>query len=144
MKHLFLVAVLSVASMLNAQEKAVKLLQFNNFSANFEVPEGKTWMIQSIFTGSIGEIIQKEDGSTTTLPVRIFIKTLNGDIKTDYQGNRFGPQVYQSDNQSATIPYPISLPGGTKFSLVIVVGDPGNCKAFNGSGYISLYEITNS
>ncbi|MBD3636980.1 MAG: hypothetical protein HUJ25_06505 [Crocinitomicaceae bacterium] len=127
-----------------SQEKEAKFLQFNNFSSNFEVPEGKTWVINSIFSSSIGEIIENSDGTISTLPVRIFIKTLNGDIKTDYAGNRFGPQVYQSDNTAASVSYPITLPENTKFSLVIVVGNPGNCKAFNGTGYINLYEVTNN
>lgn len=126
------------------QEKVAKLQQFNNFQATFEVPSGKSWIITSIFSNAIGEIIKNVDGSTTTLPVRIFIKSMNGDIKTDWQGNRFGPQVYQSDNTAATVSYPIHLPENTKFSLVIVVGNPGNMKAFNGSGYISFYEVTNN
>ncbi|MEX1002499.1 MAG: hypothetical protein WDZ35_10335 [Crocinitomicaceae bacterium] len=125
------------------QQKTAKFIQFNNFSASFEVPEGKTWIIHSIFSGAVGELIKHTDGTTSTLPVRIFIKTLNGDIKTDYQGDRFGPQVYQSDNTAATIAYPITLPSGTKFSLVIVTGNPGSCKAYNGSAYMSLYEVTN-
>ena len=128
----------------NAQEKTAKFQQFNNFSAEFQVPEGKTWMISSIFSNAIGELVQNADGSTTTLPVRIFIKTFNGDIKTDYEGDRYGPQVYQSDNTSATMSYPITLPENTKFSLVIVVGNPGNFKMFNGIGFMSYFEITNN
>jgi hypothetical protein len=127
-----------------AQEKEAQFKQFNNFSADFEVPEGKTWIIQSIFSSSIGELTKNADGTTSSLPVRIFIKTINGDIKTDYQGGRFGPQVYQSDNNLATISYPLSLPENTKFSLIIVVGNPGEMKAFNGIGFMTLYEVTNN
>lgn len=141
-KKLILLCLLAFSGSVMAQPKEAKFLQFNNFSADFEVPEGKTWMIQSIFSSSVGELIENIDGTSTVIPVRIFIKTLNGDIKTDYQGNRFGPQVFQSDNTSATIAYPITLPEGTKFSLVIVTGDPGSCKAFNGTGFITLMEET--
>ena len=125
-----------------SQQKEAKFVEFNNFTANFEVPEGKSWIIHSIFSSSVGELITNPDGTTTTTPVRIFIKTMNGNINTDWQGNRFGPQVYQSNNKAGTMSFPLTLPAGTKFSLVMVSGDPGNCKDFNGSGFMSLYEVT--
>lgn len=127
-----------------AQAKEAKFIEFNNFTANFEVPEGKTWVIQSIFSNAVGELIANADGTTSTTPVRIFIKTINGNIKTDWQGNRFGPQVFQSNNKAGATSFPITLPGGTKFSLIMISGDPGNCKDFNGSGFMSVYEVTNS
>lgn len=126
-----------------SQIKEAKFVEFNNFTASFEVPEGKTWVIQTIFSNSVGELITNEDGTTTESPVRIFIKTMNGNIKTDWQGNRFGPQVYQSNNKAGATSFPLTLPSGTKFSLVIVTGDPGKCKEFNGSGFMSLYEVNN-
>ena len=126
-----------------SQQKEVKLQQFNNFTAQFEVPAGKTWVIEKIFSNFTSDVTLNSDGSISTGAIRIFIKTLNGDIKTDWQGNRFGPQVFQSNNTSATISFPITLPALTKFSLVIVEGDPGKCKAYSGSGYISYTEISN-
>lgn len=143
-KIIFIICCLALTIQGIAQQKEAKMLQFNNFSSNFEVPQGTTWMIQSIFSNSVGKIETNADGSVTSLPVRIFIKTFNGDIKTDYEGNRFGPQVFQSNNTASTIAYPITLPEGTKFSLVLVVGDPGSCTAFNGSGFISLFEVKNN
>lgn len=141
-KNLLLIMLLFLsASAMSQRLKMAKFQSFNNFTADFVVPEGKTWIIESIFTSSVGELIENTDGTTSALPVRIFIKTLNGDIKTDWQGNRFGPQVFQSDNTAATVSYPLTLPEGTKFSLVMVVGNPGNCKAFNGTGYMSYYEL---
>lgn len=135
--------VLSLSSA-NVQDKKAQFVQFNNFSASFEVPAGKTWVIHQIFSSFSAEIKTNPDGSKTAVPVRIFIKTLNGDIKTDFAGNRFGPQVYQSNNSAATIAYPITLPEKTVFSLVLVKGDPGNCTAFDGTGYMSFYEVTNN
>jgi len=128
----------------SAQKKTSKLQQFNNFTAQFEVPAGTTWMIQSIYSDFAAKVSENSDGTTSIEPVRIFIKTLNGDIKTDWEGNRFGPQVYQSDNTSATIQYPIMLPEGTKFSLVIISGKPGAFKRHDGTGYISITEIKNN
>lgn len=125
------------------QDKAAKFVQFNNFTATFEVPAGKTWVIHQIFSGFTSEVKTDENGTVTTLPIRIFIKTLNGDIKTDFEGNRFGPQVFQSDNTAATVAYPLVLPEKTSFSLVLVKGDPGSCSAYDGTAYMSYYEVTN-
>jgi hypothetical protein len=141
-KPLLFILTLICLSTSIAQNKEVKLQQFDNFNAQFEVPEGKTWVIEKIFSNFTSEITVNPDGSIAVGAVRIFIKTLNGDIKTDWQGNRFGPQVFQSNNTSATISFPITFPSLTKFSLVIVEGNPGSCKAFSGSGYMSYTEIS--
>jgi hypothetical protein len=143
LSSVFLVSLLMIVASFTHQSKSPKFIQFNNFSASFEVPAGKTWVIQQIFSGFTTEVKTNADGSAKTLPVRIFIKTLNGDIKTDYEGNRYGPQVFQSDNTAATIAYPIVLPEKTTFSLVIVKGDPGACTAYDGTGYMSYYEVAN-
>lgn len=127
----------------SAQKRTSKLQQFNNFTAQFEVPAGTSWMIQSIYSDFAASVSDNGDGTATFEPVRIFIKTLNGDIKTDWEGNRFGPQVYQSDNTSATIQYPIMLPEETKFSLVIISGKPGAFRRHDGTAYISITEIKN-
>ena len=127
-----------------SQKKEAKFQQFNNFTATFEVPAGKTWVIHQIFSSYASDVKINPDGSSSSSPVRIYFKTLNGDIKTDYQGNRFGPQVFQSNNSSATIAYPIVLPEKTKFSLIILKGDPGSCAMFEGTGYISYFEVTNN
>lgn len=143
MKKLFLLLIVLATIPATAQVKTNHLKQFNNFSADFEVPKGQTWVIEQIFSSFSADVITETNGQTTLVPIRIFIKTFNGDIKTDWQGNRFGPQVFQSNNTSATVAYPITLPEGTKISFVIVKGDPGNCKAFDGSAYISYTEIKN-
>jgi hypothetical protein len=135
----FLLLLMSAGS----QHKTPQFVQFNNFSASFEVPLGKTWVINQIFSSFSSEIKTNVDGTTSPVPVRVFIKTLNGDIKTDFEGNRFGPQVFQSDNTAATVSYPIVLPEKTTFSLVILKGDPGKCSTFDGTGYMSYYEVTN-
>jgi len=140
---IFLLSI-STLNVSKAQQKTAQFIQFNNFTASFTVPEGKTWIINQIFSSFSSEVKTNLDGTKTVVPVRIFIKTLNGDIKTDYAGNRFGPQVFQSNNSSATVSYPIVLPEKTVFSLVIIKGDPGNCSAFDGSGYMSFYEMVNS
>jgi hypothetical protein len=143
MKILSVLFICILSSSTIAQKEEAKFQQFNNFTAQFEVPEGKTWVIQQIFSSFAAEVTTTTEGTSELSPVRIFIKTLNGDIKTDWQGNRFGPQVFQSNNTAAVISYPITLPEKTKFSLVIVTGDPGSFKKFDGSAYISYKELTN-
>lgn len=143
LNKILLLSILLIPFVGSTQAKEAKFVEFNNFTATFEVPEGKTWVIQTIFSNSVGELITNTDGTTTAAPVRIFIKTMNGNIKTDWQGNRFGPQVYQSNNKAGATSFPLTLPAGTKFSLVMISGDPGNCKEFNGSGFMSVYEVTN-
>jgi hypothetical protein len=143
LSSVFLASLLTLLVSFSHQSKTPRFIQFNNFSASFEVPAGKTWVIQQIFSGFTTEVKTNPDGTSKTMPVRIFIKTLNGDIKTDYEGNRYGPQVFQSDNTAATIAYPIVLPEKTTFSLVIVKGDPGACSAYDGTAYMSYYEMTN-
>lgn len=137
-----MVSILFMATSFVLQDKSPKFVQFNNFSANFEVPAGKTWVIQQIFS-SFTTDVKPGDTSATLTPIRIFIKTLNGDIKTDYEGNRFGPQVFQSNNTATTVAYPIVLPEKTSFSLIILKGDPGACSTFDGTAYMSYYEVTN-
>ena len=137
------ICILTIGLQPMAQDKKAILKQFNNFSSTFEVPKGKTWLIEQVFSSFAAEIQTNENGQSTIVPIRIFIKTFNGDIKTDWEGDRFGPQVFQSNNSNSTIPYPLSLPEGTKISFVIIQGDPGKCKAFDGSAYISYYEISN-
>lgn len=140
---LVFISLFTLLSAFSNQNKTPKFVQFNNFNATFEVPAGKTWVIHQIFSGFTTDVKTNADGSITSTPVRIFIKTLNGDIKTDFEGNRFGPQVYQSNNTAATIAYPIVLPEKTTFSLIILKGDPGACSAYDGTGYMSYYEVTN-
>ncbi len=127
----------------NAQEKTEKLQQFNNFTASFEVPAGKTWVVNQIFSSFSAGVETMADGTAKVTPIRIFIKTFNGDIKTDWQGNRFGPQVFQSNSTYSSIPFPLTLPEKTTISFVIIQGDPGKCKAFDGSAYITYTELTN-
>jgi hypothetical protein len=143
LQHILMISLLLIPFLGSSQKKEAKFLEFNNFTATFEVPEGKTWVIESIFSNSVGELITNSDGTTSTSPVRIFIKAMNGNIKTDWQGNRFGPQVFQSNNKAGATSFPLTLPAGTKFSLIMLSGDPGSCKEFNGSGFMSLYEVTN-
>lgn len=127
----------------------VKLIEFTNESANFEIPEGKSWIIYNIFSDYLvdGELkyneYKKANLLENSLDVRVFIKDLNGVEKTNYLKNIYGTQLYRSTNASTVIPYPIIFPEKTLFSLIILKGDIGSLQLHNGKGYISLIEIEN-
>jgi autotransporter-associated beta strand protein len=140
---------LSVNAQSSILQGKAQLLEFTNTSASFTVPEGKTWVIYSIFsdyvTGGtvkyneyrkVNEFANEED-------IRIFLKDLNGVQKTDYLKNKYGTQFYRSSDASTVIPYPIIFPEKTRFNLIVLSGDLGSLKEYNGKAYISLMEITN-
>lgn len=127
----------------------VKLIEFTNDSANFNIPEGKAWIIYSVFSDYIVDGVVKFDDYEKksfldkSLDVRIFVKDLNGLEKTNYLNNIYGTQLYRSTNASSVIPYPIMFPEKTTFNLIILKGDTGNLQLHNGKAYISLIEIDN-
>ena len=143
----------SIVSNSNAQTAIpngkVKLIEFTNDSANFNIPEGKAWIIYSVFSDYIVDGVikfndyEKKNLLDNSLDVRIFVKDLNGLEKTNYLNNTYGTQLYRSTNASTVIPYPIVFPEKTKFSLVILKGDIGSLQLHNGKAYISFIEIDN-
>ena len=145
---------LSVCSLSgNAQTTIPKgkaqLIEFTNETAKFTVPEGKTWIIYSIFSeyGVDGVVKIDEHSKNNTyytgLDIRIFLKDLNGIEKTNYVKNIYGTQLYHSRNASTVIPYPIIFPEKTSFNLMILKGDLGNIQLYGGKAYISLVETDN-
>lgn len=127
----------------------VKLIEFTNDSANFNIPEGKAWIIYNVFSDYIVDGVvkfndyAKKNFLDEPLDVRIFVKDLNGIEKTNYLNNIYGTQLYRSTNASTVIPYPIMFPEKTTFSLIILKGDIGTLQLHNGKAYISLIEIDN-
>jgi hypothetical protein len=148
----FLLFILS-NQVINAQQSVplgtAKLIDFTNTTASFSVPEGKTWVVYSIFSDLMtGGVLKYDDYNKKNYiensdDIRILIKSLNGIEKTNIAKNIFGTQLYRSTDDSRVIPFPIILPEKTTLSLVIFQGDPGNLKEFNGTAYISLMEIDN-
>jgi hypothetical protein len=143
------ISTLSVNAQSSILQGKAQLLEFTNTSASFTVPEGKTWVIYSIFSDYVtGGIVKyneyrKVNEFANEEDIRIFLKDLNGVQKTDYLKNKYGTQLYRSSNASTVIPYPIIFPEKTRFNLIVLSGDLGSLKEYNGKAYISLMEITN-
>ncbi|MFK7031906.1 hypothetical protein [Flavobacterium oreochromis] len=153
-KHLYLLLIFfSIVSNANAQTAIpngkVKLIEFTNDSANFNIPEGKAWVIYSVFSDYIVDGVlkfnnyEKKNFLDNSLDVRIFIKDWNGLEKTNFLNNIYGTQLYRSTNASTVIPFPIVFPEKTTFSLIILKGDIGSLELHNGKAYISFIEIDN-
>jgi hypothetical protein len=147
---LFLSAITTISSAQTTIPKGkAQLIEFKNSTANFTVPEGKTWVIYNLFSDYVidGTVKynerSKKNEYTNSSAIRIFIKDLNGVEKTNYQKNIYGTQLYRSTDASMTIPFPIIFPEKTTFSLVIVKGDLGNLQLHNNSSYISFIEVDN-
>jgi hypothetical protein len=149
MKKLFLtlVAFFCLGVTVNAQASFLKskaqLIEFTNDSANFTVPEGKTWVIYSIFSD---HTVISPSKSYLLIDIRIFLKNINGDEKTNYTKNIYGPLLYWSSATRAgltSVPYPIIFPEKTSFSLIIFKGSGplDRMELHNGKAYISLIEI---
>jgi hypothetical protein len=137
----------------NAQTEVPKgkaqLIEFTNETAKFTVPEGKTWLVYSVFSDYVTEgtinvnEYSKEKELVGTKEIRIFLKDLNGIEKTNYTKNIYGTQLFRSTNASTVIPYPIILPEKTTFNLIILKGDLGSPQLYGGKAYISLVETDN-
>lgn len=126
-----------------------KLLEFNNETSNFMVPDGKSWMVYSVFSDCGVDGISKYDEYRKKnilenfLTIRVFLKTLNGEEKTNSQKNIFSTIFFNSGIGLSTIAYPIVFPSKTNFSFIILKGELGSLQLHNGKGYISLIEIEN-
>ena len=100
-----------------------QLIQFNNSTAKFSVPNGKTWEITNVFSAAVGpDAFGYNDGWAVYDEVRVFIKSINGDVLTDLSTWQLGPVIYRGPNHERTHALPIILPGGTEFELLICTG----------------------
>ena len=126
-----------------------RLIEFTNANAQFSVPEGKAWIIYSVFSDYAVDGVMKyeeyfkEDRLKDELGVRVFLKDLNGVEKTNLIKNVYGPQLYRSNTIATGISYPIIFTEKTTFNLILLKGDLSKIKLYKGAGYISLMEIDN-
>lgn len=147
MKNILLILFLCVWSFPIKAQTAVpigkaQLIEFTNATAKFTVPEGKTWIIYSIFSDYItGGTVDNRGYLIDTEDVRIFIKKLNGVQKTNFVRNIYGPQLYR--NGSSVFSYPLVFPENTTFDLITLKGRIGSLKEYSGKSYLSLVESDN-
>lgn len=126
-----------------------QLIEFSNTNSSFTVPQGKTWVVYSIFSDYVTGGVMKYDSNNNPLyldkpdEIKIFVKTLNGQEKTNIDKNIYGIVVFESKDASATN-FPIIFPENTNISFVITQGFViGKYKEYNGKAYISLVEMEN-
>ena len=146
---LFSLWFLPVKAQTDVPKGKAQLIEFTNETAKFTVPDGKTWLVYSVFSDyCTGGTIKyneysKENELDGAKEIRIFLKDMNGIEKTNLTKNIYGVQLFRSSDASTVIPYPIILPEKTTFNLIILKGDLGNPQLYNGKAYISLIETEN-
>jgi hypothetical protein len=140
----FSVCSLSVKAQTTIPNGKAQLIEFTNATAQFTVPAGKTWYVYSILTDWSTNTVKDEAGYYSSDDIRVFIQSLNGQVKTDYKTNKMGPQLgSRSTSPSPGTGYPIIFPENTSLKLIQLFGVEGKWKEYNGSAFISLIEVDN-
>jgi hypothetical protein len=125
----------------NAQTSLPKgkaqLIEFTNASAKFTVPAGKTWYLYSILTDFETDI-KDDKGDHYVYFIRVYIKSLNGEVKTDYKTYKIGPKL-GSEGTS----YPIIFPENTSIELIQLYERESEYEEYSGSAFISVIEVDN-
>lgn len=134
----------SVNQRLNSEisSMSANLIEFNNSSANFTVPKGKTWEIVNVFSKSVGPggISFDAYGDAKYDEVRIFIKSINGSVLTDLTNLELGPVIYRGPNHERSHALPMTFPEGTSFELLICTGKWGNKESdFKANGNLGAF-----
>jgi hypothetical protein len=94
------------------------IIEFNNTTAKFTVPAGKTWYIVNIFSDYFTDFIP----NSTSSEINIFLKSLDGTVITDLSINKVGTKVY-SGVQTYALRMPLIFPENTVFELIIISGE---------------------
>ena len=117
------------------------IVEFTNATAKFTVPSGKTWIIQNIFSDGYTnfKIKNKYDGEESCR-VLIFIKNINGNVKTDFISEKYSKILSSNSDFN-----PIYLPENTTIEFLIAYDDfvTRKPKIYDGSATLNYIEITN-
>jgi hypothetical protein len=119
------------------------IVEFTNASAKFTVPVGKTWIIQNILSDVETKFKVKDNwnnGELNHCSVYVFIKSINGIIKTDLISEQYSRKINNNNDF-----HPIYLPENTTIEFLIVYSDGSTktIKNFDGSATLNYIEITN-
>lgn len=128
----------SVAQNFNGK---ANIIEFTNTTAKFTVPSGKTWIIQNIFSDEYTNFkIKNNNNGLEHCRVLVFIKTINGIIKTDLITEKNSKRL---NNNSEF--HPIYLPENTSIEFIITYDDfmADKIKIYDGSATLNYIEITN-
>ncbi len=117
------------------------IVEFTNATAKFTVPSGKTWVIQNILSDGFTnfKIKNKYDGEESCR-VLVFIKTINGNVKTDLITEKYSKSLNNNNDY-----HPIYLPENTTIEFLISYDDfvSKKPKIYDGSATINYIEINN-
>lgn len=118
------------------------IVEFTNATAKFIVPNGKTWIIQNIFSDIETKFKVKDswnNGELNHCSVSVYIKSINGSIKTDLTSEQYSRRMNNNDFR------PIYLPENTTIEFLIVYHDSSTktIKNLDGSATLNYIEITN-
>jgi hypothetical protein len=119
------------------------IVEFTNATAKFTVPIGKTWIIQNIFSDIQTKFKVKDswnEGKLNYCYVNVYIKSINGIIKTDLTSLKHGKRINNNSDY-----HPIYLPENTSIEFLIVYEDSSDKteKESDGSATLNFIEITN-
>jgi hypothetical protein len=125
----------------NAQTSLPKgkaqLIEFTNATAQFTVPAGKTWYLYNILTDFETDV-KDDKGDYYVYFIRVFIKSLNGEVKTDLKTYKMGPQLGGEGTG-----YPIIFPENTSLELIQLYEREEEYKEYSGTAFISVIEVDN-
>lgn len=128
----------SIAQNLNGK---ANIVEFTNATAKFTVPIGKTWVIQNIFSDeSTNFKINNNNNGLEHCRVLVFIKTINGVIKTDFITEKNSKRLNNNSDF-----HPIYLPENTSIEFIIAYEDfiANKIKIYDGIATLNYIEITN-
>ena len=100
-----------------------QIIEFNNSTAKFTVPAGKTWYIINLFSDCTTNLTYDSEGYLKADEIRIFIKSINGSIITDIANKKYGPVIYRGPMHERMQPLPIILPENSTIEFLVTSGD---------------------
>lgn len=119
----------------------VNIVEFTNATAKFTVPIGKTWIIQNIFSDESTTFkIKNDNNGLEHCRISVFIKTINGIIKTDFNTEKNSKRLNNNSDF-----HPICLPENTSIEFIIAYEDfiANKIKIYDGIATLNYIEITN-
>lgn len=117
-----------------------KMTLLANNRNSLTVPEGKTWIINQFVTDYVVNLHTDSLGNVVGEELFVFLKSLNGEILTDPAQGLYGPMLYSSMHPEYTMRFPIVLPAGTKYQVILYQGTIGALTAYDGKIFVSYFE----
>lgn len=117
------------------------IVEFTNATAKFTVPSGKTWIIQNIFSDEYTNFkIKNNNNGLEHCRVLVYIKTINGIIKTDFITEKNSKRLNNNSDF-----HPIYLPENTSIEFIIAYDDfiADKIKIYDSNATLNYIETTN-